>query len=388
MMVSMAGRTSQFLDTAAERSRVSVRERFGTLWSVLPAVLQTAVAAAGAFTIARDVVGHNGPFVAAVSAIVALGITYGQRTKRAVEIVIGVAVGVLVSDLITIGLGTGPGQIALVIGLAMSAAIVLGGSRVVVSQAATSAALVATVSVPDHVSLARPIDALIGGAIALLVNLVISPVNPARMAQRAATPLLEELGAVLRDVAAALESRDHDGTVDALARARGLDALMAHFTDAAEVGVEVAALSPLRRGHREDLARYQREAEQIDLAVRNVRVLARGAVRAVDLEAHVPPETVSALRALASAVVALAPDPVDSGRAARAREHALKAAAGATLGLERTGNLSASVIVGQVRAMATDLLRGLGATDADAVDEVRRAVRELAAQELDPERPS
>ncbi|MCW3013237.1 MAG: aromatic acid exporter family protein [Solirubrobacterales bacterium] len=381
-MDPVTGRTSQLLDTAAQRSRVTVRARFARLWTVLPAILQTALAAAAAFTVARDVVGHSVPFVAPVSAIIALGITYGQRTARAVEIVIGVAVGVLVADLITLELGTGPAQIALVIGLAMAAAVVVGGSRLVVSQAATSAALVASVAVPDHVTFTRSLDALIGGAIALLVNLVISPVNPARLAQRAATPLLDELGAVLRDVAEALELRDHDAAVDTLARARALDPLMARFSEAAQVGDEVASLSPLRRSYRADLAMYVREAEQLDLAVRNVRVLVRGAVRAIDLDAHVPPETILALRDLCSAVTALAPDPLDAGRAARARQHAVSAAGGATLGLERTANLSASVIVGQVRSMATDLLKGLGATDAEAVQEVRHAAHDLAEQEL------
>lgn len=391
----MTRRASQLLDTAAQRSRTTARQRWQRLWTVLPAVLQTALAAAAAFTIARDLVGHQAPFVAPVSAIVALGITYGQRTRRAVEIAVGVAVGVLVSDLITLGLGTGPAQIALVIFLAMSAAVVLGGSRLVVSQAATSSALVATVAVPDHLTFTRPVDALIGGALALLVNLVISPVNPARMAQRAATPLLEELAAVLRDVAAALEAamiaaseagsttapdHVHDAAVDALTRARGLDRLMARFSEAAEVGVEVATLSPVRRSHRGDLEAYAREAEQIDLAVRNVRVLARGAIRAVDLAAHVPPEMIAALRDLASAVVALAPEPLDPDRAVRARAHALQAAASATLSLERTGNLSASVIVGQVRAMSTDLLKSLGATDAEAIEDVRQAIRDGAGR--------
>jgi hypothetical protein len=381
-MKRVTGRTSQLLDTAAERSRVTVRARFARLWAVLPAVLQTALAAAAAFTVARDVVGHTNPFVAPVSAIIALGITYGQRTARAIEIVVGVAVGVLVADLITLALGTGPVQIALVIGLAMAASIVLGGSRLVVSQAAISAALVATVTVPGHVVFTRSIDALIGGAIALLVNLVLSPVNPARLAQRSATPLLDELGAVLRDVARAIELRDRDAVVDALARARGLDPLMARFSEAAQVGDEVASLSPLRRSHRGDLAIYVRKAEQMDLAVRNVRVLARGAVRAVDLDAQVPDETILALRDLSSAVTALAPDPLDAARAERARGHVLAAAGRATLGLERTSNLSASVIVGQVRAMAADLLKGLGATDAEAIDDVRHAVKGLAAQEL------
>jgi uncharacterized membrane protein YgaE (UPF0421/DUF939 family) len=375
-------RTTALLDTAAERSRVTVRTRLARLWAVLPAVTQTAVAAAIAFSLAKDVVGHRAPFVAPISAIIALGITYGQRTTRAVEIVLGVAVGVLVADAITISLGTGPLQIALVISLAMAAAVMLGGTRLVVSQSATSAALVATVAVPSHVSLARPIDSLIGGVMALFVNLVVAPVNPVRLAHRAGSPLLVELGAVLRDIATALGHDDHDAAVDALARARHLDALMAAFTESAQVGDEVASLSPRRRRHRADLQVYVRLAEQLDLAVRNVRVLARGAIRAIDLQAGVPEETLVALRDLASATIALAPDPLNAARAARARAHALDAAGRATLGLERTANLSASVIVGQVRSIATDVVKALGATDGEAVDAVRAAVRELAGKEL------
>ena len=46
----------------------------------------------------------------------------------------------------------------------------------------------------------------------------------------------------------------------------------------------------------------------------------------------------------------------------------------ATLVLEQTGNLSVSVIVGQVRSTAVDLLRGAGMSYDDAADAVRGAV--------------
>ena len=370
------------LDDAAQLSRVTVRDRLTRLWTLLPAVLQTALAAAVAWTVAREVVGHRHPFVAPVSAIVALGITYGQRTRRSIEIAVGVAVGVLISDLITLGLGSGPLQIALVIALAMSAAIVLGGSRLVVTQAATSAVLVATVAVPQHVTLARSVDALVGGAVALLVNLVLFPVNPVRLARRAAEPLLAELPAVLRDIAKALEDREHDAAVDALARARTMDELSGRFAEATQTGTEVVALSPIRRRHAAELKRYAVAAEHIEMAVRNVRVLARGCVRAIDLDAHVPPESIAALRDLAAAFTALAPSLDDPQRAERAREHALAAAGRATLGLERTANLSASVIVGQIRSTATDLLRGLGEGTDQAADDVRHAAEDIAAEEL------
>jgi hypothetical protein len=54
----------------------------------------------------------------------------------------------------------------------------------------------------------------------------------------------------------------------------------------------------------------------------------------------------------------------------------VRAAGQATLVLERTGNLSVSVIVGQVRSTAVDLLRGSGMSYDEAADAVRSAVRE------------
>ena len=56
------------------------------------------------------------------------------------------------------------------------------------------------------------------------------------------------------------------------------------------------------------------------------------------------------------------------------REHALRAAATATVVLEGTGNLSVSVIVGQVRSTATDLVVGTGLDSDKAVDAVGRAI--------------
>ena len=52
----------------------------------------------------------------------------------------------------------------------------------------------------------------------------------------------------------------------------------------------------------------------------------------------------------------------------------MRAAGQATLVLERTGNLSVSVIVGQVRSTAVDLLRGSGMTYEDAEAGAARCV--------------
>ena len=57
------------------------------------------------------------------------------------------------------------------------------------------------------------------------------------------------------------------------------------------------------------------------------------------------------------------------------RDPALRAASTATHVLEGTANLSVSVIVGQIRSTATDLLTGIGYS----YDEATGAVREAAS---------
>ena len=118
--------------------------------------------------------------------------------------------------------------------------------------------------------------------------------------------------------------------------------------------------TPRRAAGRAGRSRATDAAGRIDLAVRNVRVLARGTIRALSLDENVPPEIAGALRDLAEAVAALAAALEDPGGPRRVREPALRAAAEATQVLERTGNLSVSVIVGQIRSTAADLLAATG----------------------------
>ena len=82
----------------------------------------------------------------------------------------GVGLGVGVGDLLISAIGTGPWQIALVVALAMSVAVLLDGGAVITGQAAVSAILVATLCLPGATSgVNRLVDGLIGGATGLLV---------------------------------------------------------------------------------------------------------------------------------------------------------------------------------------------------------------------------
>jgi uncharacterized membrane protein YgaE (UPF0421/DUF939 family) len=374
-------RAAPLIEEAAERSRVSMRTRVDRLRLAWRSVLQAGVAAGIAWVIATEVLGHQRPFFAPVSAIITLGLTISQRGRRAVEVAIGVAVGIAVGDLLVLGIGVGAAQLALVVMLATAIAIFLGSGQMLASQAAVSAALVATLQPPtDGVTFARFLDALVGGTVALVVNALVLPADPVAMIRGAARPVLEELAATLDDAAEAILERDRKLAEAALVRAREIDGLNDRFAEAVTVARETTLYAPPRRrlrGRVEDLAGA---AARIDLAVRNVRVLARGLIRAIRLDENVPPQVADALRDLAAAVRAFSESLEDRAAIERVREHALRAAATATQVLESTGNMSVSVIVGQVRSTATDLLAGTGMTHDEAAEEVSRAAHAVIAE--------
>ena len=374
-------RGGALIEGAADRSRTSMRTRFDRLRVAWRSIVQAAVAATAAYLIATEVAGHSQAFFAPVSAIITVGITVGQRGRRAIELALGVAVGIGVADGLVLLLGPGAVPLAVVVLLAMGAAVFLGSGQILATQAAVSGVLVATLQpASQSFSGARFIDALIGGGIALLTNALLLPADPVKMVRRAAEPVLDELAATLREVADAIDAREQEAAENVLLRARELDRLEAELEDAVAVSRETARYAPTRRRSRGTVDFYAEASAQIDLAIRNVRVLARGVVRAARLGENLPPEIADAVRDLAAAVLALREALADPDRADEVRAPALHAAAKATQVLEQTGNLSVTVVVGQVRSTAVDLLRGSGLTYDEAAALVREAAREVEGQ--------
>ncbi|MBE2319707.1 FUSC family protein [Solirubrobacter sp. CPCC 204708] len=361
-------------EDAASRSRVSMATRWERVKAGWRSPLQAGIAVALAWALAKWLWGHDAPFFAPVAAIIAIGQNYYERGRRARELVFAVTLGVLIADLLAYELGTGIGQLALAVTIAVALGMFFGTSALFVNQVAISAALVFTITPPSGgVSLARTLDALTGGVVALVVAAVVLPTDPIRVLRGAARPVLDELTATLRDIAQALRQRSAEAAEAALVRARGIDEFGERFFAATDEGRSTARISPVRRHQRDTVEFYAEAAARIDLAVRNVRVLARGSMRALALDENVPPEVADALEDLGAAVEALAAA-LESGEGFDVvREPALRAAATATHVLEGTTNLSVSVIVGQIRSTATDLLTGIGLTYEEATGAVRAA---------------
>jgi uncharacterized membrane protein YgaE (UPF0421/DUF939 family) len=368
--VAVSGRTDQaprarergsaLLEEAVERSRPSLiaeRVHANAGW-----VAQAAVATAAAWVLAHVIFGHERPIFAPVAALIGVSASLGQRRRSAIEMVIGVALGIGIADALVGLIGTGPAQIAAVVCGAMVVAIAFGGSTVLVGEAAASALLVVTIQLPGTgLSGVRFLDSLVGGIVAIAVTSLL-PRNPVEAVRRAAAPLLAEIAGTLEDVARALERRDRELAERAWARSHGLR--LGELESAVAAGREMLRLAPFRGGTREQFARYDQAATQIRTALTSVEALSRGAVRALA-------ETVRTLDQYLE-------DP--AGRPV-VREPALRAAAQATLVFEQTANLSVSVIVAQVRSTAVDLIRGWGLAREEAERLVREAADRLATDE-------
>jgi len=372
-------RSREVFDVAAERSRVGFRARVDRLRTLAPTLLLGAVAAGASWEIASRLFGHTGAFFAPVAAIITLGLTVGQRLRRGIEVSIGVPLGIALADVLVLAVGSGWWQLVLIVMACTSAAVLVGGGPLLVTQAAVSACLVVTLQPPTNgLSFTRAADALIGCGVALILTFVVVPIDPLRLVRREAEPVLRELAGVLEDVAAALERRERPPALAALRRARDIDAHTQRMLEALTIGQETAAAAPQRRAAREHLTVYGEAGGQLDLAVRNVRVLARGALRAIDVGDRVPPDVAVALRELAEAVRNLDPWLSDPERSAAVRYPAVSAARRASAVLEQTTNLSVNVIVGQIRSTAVDLLRSTGMEPDDARARVRGGPELLA----------
>lgn len=340
------------------------------------AVLQTAVAASIAYLLAIEVLGHEQPFFAPIAAVICLGVTIGERRRRALELALGVAVGLMVADLLVLVIGTGTAQIGVVVALAMAAVLFFGGGPLLVSQAAVSALLVVVLQPPNtSFTPDRFLDALMGGGVALAINYLF-PINPERLVERSAEPVFEELVAVLEEVAAALSSGDRERAERALLRARRIDEQVRIFNEALTASHETARLSPTRRRALKHLEFYFTAGTGIELTVINTRVLARGAANAIRRGDTTPAPLPAAILDLSQAVKALAVFLEEPGPPDEVRRYALEAASGATALLKERHDLAISVLVGQVRTAAMDLLRSTGMDQATAL----RALEEAAGR--------
>ncbi|MEV6712411.1 FUSC family protein [Lentzea sp. NPDC051208] len=348
--------------------REAVRRGFGRWRGAALPIVQCALSAGLAWLVATMVIGHQHPFFAPIAAVVCLGVSLGQRLRRVGELVVGVSVGVGVGDALISWIGSGPWQIALVVALAMSAAVLLDGGSVIALQAGSSAVLVATLLPPSAGGgFDRMIDALTGGLVGLAVAALI-PANPVTVAQRQLKVLTNTLSGALRELAGALDSKDSVKAAGVLAELRTSQTTIDDYKAALQTGREITRIAPIRWRSKDELKRYQTAAGPVDYAIRNTRVLARRTMAALKADERIPDGVPDVLKDYADAVDCLKGE-LEKNKEPKLTREAVRDAA-RVLTARRLGGdgFSSKVVLAQIRSVAVDLLQATGLSRSEAME--------------------
>lgn len=345
--------------------RVSLRRRLDRVQDRWWFIVQCAAAAAVAWWVASDLLGQPSPFFAPVAAIVCLGMSYGQRLRRTVEILLGVAVGVGVGDLFVSLAGVGVWQIAVTVGLAMALAVFLSGGVLVVTQAGVQAVIVTTLIPSADAGVSRWLDALIGGAVALLFATV-APTSPLRRPREEAAELVHEIADLLDEVVASALAGDETRAAETLARARRSEPALEALRHASAEALAVTRLTPGRRHHAMTVRDVAAMTEPLDHAIRNLRVLARRVQVSTRYGEEVPDDHLALVAGLAGAAASLADHLADDDPVADTRDALLDVGRASSL-VVPASTLSALVVLAQTRSMVVDLLEATGLTYTEAV---------------------
>ncbi|QHD87260.1 aromatic acid exporter family protein [Gordonia sp. JH63] len=352
-----------------------LKSRLRRLRVSLVPIVQCALAAGASWWIAVEIFDHPDPFFAPIAAVISLGLSLGQRWRRAAELVGGVAIGILVGDLFISLVGEGAWQIMVVVALAMTVAVFLDDGPLVPMQAASSAALVATLLPPGGVAgFHRAIDALIGGLVGILVGALL-PVNPASRARRDAAGVLATVRDAARQLATGLRERDEELIAAALESGRGTQAEINKMRSDMTGGREVTRISPLYWGSRMRLDRISATADPIDNAVRNFRIIARRSLGLTQRGVAVQPELIEIIDDLAGAFEVLRammmadpgdePDQADAARVIRSIVRKARA------DLVTNSELSEAALLAEIRSLLVDLLMTAGLRRSSALATLR-----------------
>jgi uncharacterized membrane protein YgaE (UPF0421/DUF939 family) len=354
------------LDRMWDRGRTSVHVRVSRLQSKSWQIGQCAIAAGVAWFVAADLFGHPTPFFAPVAAVVALGTSYGQRLRRVAEVTVGVAVGVFLADLLVAWLGTGAWQIALIVAMAMSAAFLLDGGQLFVTQAAVQSIVIAGLVPDPGAAFTRWTDAVIGGVVALVAATVV-PAAPLRRPREQAAVVMRKLSSLLRAAGEVMTDGASDRALELLADARATDYMIRELRDAADEGLSVVESSPFRVRHRDDLRKMAELVDPLDRALRSTRVLVRQTAVAV-YHHRVVPKSYALLAFDVADAADMVAEELGQNRMAVGARPALFAVAEASGSVDRSEVLAAEAILAQLRSVVVDLLMVTGMSQLDSTD--------------------
>ncbi|OMC30451.1 hypothetical protein A5739_14870 [Mycobacterium colombiense] len=321
-------------------------------------LVQTAVAAGLSWYLAHDVLEHPQPFFAPIAAAVSLSTSNVLRAQRAIQMMIGVTLGIGVGSLVQGLLGPGGVPIGVAALVALGAAVFIGGGFIghgmmFANQTVVSAILVLALY-RGGVGLERIFDALLGGAVAIVFAVLLFPADPLTVLRDARVGVLGVLRDVLSraaDVAVGRKEPPPDWPLTAVDR---VHEQLSGLLEARTTARHVVTIAPRRWGLRTAIQAADHQAVHVALLAGSVLQLARAVSPGPEttsgrgrLSEPVP----TVLVVLAAATALADTDPAGAcAYAASARHHAAELRSGA-------GEKTQVILADVVSACVDDLQR-------------------------------
>ena len=256
------------------RRQLDLRMAGQRVWQSLPAIAQILVAVAAAYSIAHWGIGHAVPILAVTLTINALGFSRDARPRRIAESVLGILLGVALSDALSLLFGRGLWQLLVVLLVVFVVGRAVSTNAAFAVAAAVPSALVVLLPVPAGGPFGRTLDALVGGVVALLVTALI-PRDPGRASLRDGRALFSVLTESLGSIVDGLTDADEAAGELALARLRRTQPLIDNWDASLDTALSVSRISPFLRRQLPELRRTAKVQKAGDLAARHLRTLAR-----------------------------------------------------------------------------------------------------------------
>jgi uncharacterized membrane protein YgaE (UPF0421/DUF939 family) len=195
---------------------------------------------------------------------------------RVVRTAIGMSVGIVLAEIAVNLLGVGFWQVAVITLISLVVARFFSAELGFPATVLVQAAIVVLLPSPAGGPFVRTLDGVIGGVAALLATILV-PRDPRGEAARAATRSIDSFEEVLRMLVVALRGGDGATSAQALDLARTSQAPTDAWAESLASALSVARISPFLRRYLPELQSQQSLQRSMDLAWRNLRVIARRA---------------------------------------------------------------------------------------------------------------
>ncbi|MEZ0353143.1 aromatic acid exporter family protein [Mycobacterium sp. pR1184] len=275
--------TSLLTRPFAGRAVLGGFKRVRGVWFYL---VQTSVAAGLSWYIAHDLLAHPQPFFAPIAAAVSLSTSNVLRAQRAIQMIVGVTLGIGTGTLVQALCGPGAVSITIAALAALLAAVFIGqgyiGQGMMFANQTVVSSILVIALYRSGVGWERIYDALIGGGLAIVVATLLFPADPLVVLRSARVEVLRTLHSVLDRTVDLVRGRDVPGRDWPLPAVDRVHEQLSGLIQARATARQVVRFAPRRWGLRDAVQAADHQALHLAMLAVSVLQLARAVVPAVD----------------------------------------------------------------------------------------------------------